>query len=386
MTAAEEASPSEDTSSLDLFAEAGDDSGRETFSKYRYQAKLALSFWLTTLLPQGPVRIYSEFIEDIAIEHDDHIKFCQVKTRNPGLSRWTMKATAKDGGGLDSLLRCFRTVGHAGDASFELLLEGEASTQSPTPEFFTNPGAADAAMRTALMNLLAATPRELDAWLPRLRVRPRQISRANIDDRNLVALSKMLETVAYPHIQETYDRLLTAVEELQSGESREAWWSDVQKTVAREEDRVRFLDETHLRDLLPRAPVASPGEWTRLLRDPNVSDLERKLTLAGAGPDDIKEAKDLRAIALPRIREIESGPAATADAYDQLNESLLRFAKGIARTHSDKAAPATHILGDLTRAADSDMKRYDTANLFPEHFSLAGVVCQLSDECHFPWR
>jgi hypothetical protein len=364
----------------------GNQSGRETFSKYRYQAKLTLSHWLTTLLPDGPVRIYSEHQEDIVIEHVGNVRFAQVKTRNPGLSRWTLTAIVKDGGGLDSLLRCYRQTGHLANCSYELLLEGEPSDRTPSAEFFDAPEDADKSVRRMITETLEAQPGEIDILLSRLIIRPGQISRANIDDRNLVALFKMLQTVPYPVIQETYDKLLMFVENLQSGEKRAEWWTEVGRTIARDDPAIPFLSADQLRALLPKVPTASPTEWHKLLSDPTLSDLERKLILAGGDKDDIREAKELRAIALPRIRELASGPDTLFEAYDRTCTSLLRYAKGVARTHHGKASGAKHVLGDIIRAADSEMRTYDQQNLFAEHFALAGVVCEISDECRFGWQ
>lgn len=387
MTAAGDASPSTDVSPMQLVGAAGDQSGRETFSKYRYQSKLTLSYWLQTLLPDGPIRIYSERIEDLVIEYSDRIRFCQVKTRDPGLSRWTVNAIVKDGGGLDSLLRCFRCVGNIENASFELFLEGEASDQRPTPDFFATPASGEAAVLKELTDSLGATLDELNSWLPKVRINPRQVSRAYIDDRNLVALWKMLQSVPYQQVNQTYRNLLASTEDLQSGEWSEddGWWAKVNGDDRGTTD-VPFLCAEQLRDLLPRTPVAPPEEWARLLSDPTLSDLERKLILAGADYDAINDAKELRAIALPRIRELQAGPQSTAESYERLTTNILRYAKGVARTHSDKSAPAPHVLGDITKSADSAMKVYDTDNLFSDPFSLAGVVCQVSDDCRFPWR
>jgi Cap4-like dsDNA endonuclease family protein len=84
-----DASLSADISRDTTVRPADDQSGREGFSRYRYQSKLTLNYWLQALLPNGPVRIYIERAGDLIVAHADRIRFSQIKTAAQGL-RWTV--------------------------------------------------------------------------------------------------------------------------------------------------------------------------------------------------------------------------------------------------------------------------------------------------------
>jgi Cap4-like dsDNA endonuclease family protein len=129
----------------------GDPTGAITLARYRYQTKITVSAWLTCLLPDGPVAVACERVEDQVVIHQMRLRFQQVKTRDKGV--WTPAKVCEDGGGLDALVRAYRIAreaGHLEIASFELLLEGPSTDRRDGAAFFADPTTASANVRRRL--------------------------------------------------------------------------------------------------------------------------------------------------------------------------------------------------------------------------------------------
>lgn len=102
-----------------------DDTGSDTFARYRYQAAFAFPFCLDCALGRSIDSVVFEHIEDLVLEQNERWRFIQIKTRDPGLGAWTLTDLLSDGGALRSLFRSYRLVGDV-DCTFEAYLEGAA--------------------------------------------------------------------------------------------------------------------------------------------------------------------------------------------------------------------------------------------------------------------
>src|ERR671919_692299 len=87
-----------------------DDTGSDTFRRFRYQAEVAFPFCLDTALIGNVISVIPEHLEDLAIEFaDGSWRIIQIKTRDPGQAPWTLATLlGGDGGAFRSLLRTHR--------------------------------------------------------------------------------------------------------------------------------------------------------------------------------------------------------------------------------------------------------------------------------------
>ncbi|HVV77166.1 MAG TPA: dsDNA nuclease domain-containing protein [Mycobacteriales bacterium] len=370
----------------------GDISGSDTFSRYRYQTKMAVQLWLTCLLEDGPTHIVVEYVEDLVVVYVDRQRFIQVKTRTAGRSAWTFSAVCDDG--LDSLVRAYGAAKHL-PATFELLLEGPASNGEVSQAFFQTPAALGRTGRKTLRDKTGLAARSVNGFLSRLQVHPGAVSRASIDDRNIALLATVLRTVTAGQILQTYRDLLdaaAAAQEADAAPSGMADWGRVVRAINPLGDEVpddlerRLLTRDRLLEILPELPVRSPDEWERLLSDKKLSDLERKLIIANATQPTIDRAKALRAAAETRRIEIEAGPKHAIGQLVALAEDVLTYARAVATAHSASMRPGDEVFAALTTGYLS-LNALDQNALFEARpFAVLGYLCHLSDECHFGWR
>ncbi|MGK2850550.1 MAG: dsDNA nuclease domain-containing protein [Candidatus Limnocylindrales bacterium] len=73
-----------------------DDSGSDTFARFRYQAYIAAPFALSCAIGGDVRSVVLEHVEDIAVEYAGRWQFIQVKTRDAGLRRWRMQDLCGD--------------------------------------------------------------------------------------------------------------------------------------------------------------------------------------------------------------------------------------------------------------------------------------------------
>lgn len=362
----------------------GDLSGRETFGRYRYQVKVAVSYWLASQLPKGgPTAVFLEHLEDVALAYPNKAVLAQVKTRKPGRSKWSFTDICGEKGGLDSLLRSYRGAYHL-PVEFHLILEGEASTRGPGKKFFEDPGSADGDCRSELRSKLGASDRELDGWLPRLKIRPGSPRITEIDNRNIVFLAGLIPRAPYYLIEQTYVKLLTAAENAQEGQPQSLLERISLSLIDPGPDYSEFsgLTSGQLADLLPAKPasIASLG-----IHDGAMSDLERKLRLNNASDVTIRQAKEARALADAKRRLLLSGPTAEARYYDSLASSVRTMAEVLAAPFRDDMLCADRVFAKLIET-EGTLRQFDGSMKFNGPLELVGVVCQESDECRFPWR
>jgi len=382
----------------------GGPSGQDTFARYRYQAKLTLFHWFSTITDAGPNAVYAEHVEDILLEYDDRRVFIQVKTKAGSAGTWTADGLCSDGGGIDSLCRAY-AIARETNCTFELHLEGTISNSQATVDFVRDCTTANAVMRAKIaQNLENALGRaleggELDHLLGRCRVVPNQPSQRDVDGRCYRTLARLVPQMPAGAVEALYGRLLQVVEDAQQAQTA---------GLAEGVGGIAFLEIqlTHLADGGDPVPVVVTDK--RLTRDrllefipPDTAQavlllieraldgrpmtaLEEKLIAAGAGPTVVEDARSLRAMTEPRRYELLSGPDVDSTLLEDVSNRVLVHARAVAYLAGDVAEPAKAVWAKLV--AEPGLENADQPGLFNgDRLSLLGLLCSLSDECRFPW-
>ncbi|WP_215519930.1 hypothetical protein [Phycicoccus mangrovi] len=361
----------------------GDQSGRDTFGRYRYQVRLAVHFWLQTLIPDGPKVVLLEHQEDLTLVYNGHARMCQAKSRDLGRSAWSLSVVSRPGGGLDSLGRAFQQTQQV-PGTFELLLEGRAVSKQPTQAFFANPAQCPAETNAAVAKSLGVPPADVEPFLQRLRVRSGQPSRTSIDDKNLMLLMHLIPSCTLPIARTTYVRLLAIAEAEQEGTSSTTSEQLLELVNFDQAPHQMGLASARLLSELP-GEVVLPQAWGELMARPSMSDLERKLRLAGASYNTIQKAIELRAVGDLRLRTVRAGPQSDMEYADTVVDAALWLAEAIATPYKSDAMVGDKVFAELLKAHGS-LGSADPDDRFGDVTELVGVVCQVSDECRFPWR
>lgn len=383
---------------------AGDPSGSDTFGRYRYQAKLTLFFWLTTLAHTGPNAVYAEHVEDILLQYEGRLAFIQVKTRATSAGTWTADVLCSAGGGIDSLCRAYAVARNV-TCSFSLHLEGSVSMSEATLGFVKDCSSASKTLRTKIAEHLKIAlgcdqlDTELDDFLSRLRVVPNQPSQRDIDGKCFRALCRLVPQLPGGDVEILYGRLLQIVEDAQQAQSA-ALGSSADGVVFLQAQLSHLMDATYppsavvtdkrltrerLLEFLPA--VSEPTALLlieRTLDGRSVTALEEKLTAAGAGSTVVMDARLLRALTEPRRLELLSGPDVQAGQLSDVSNRVLVHARAVAQLCKAGAEPANDLWARLV--AETGLEQTDQARLFNgDRLSLLGLLCCLSDECKFPW-
>ncbi len=384
----------------------GEPAGALTLARYRYQTKMTISAWLTCLLPDGPVAIACERVEDQVLVYPACLRFQQVKTRDKGV--WTPGKVCEDGGGLDSLVRSYnmaQAAGQLGIAKFELLLEGP-STDSPSGvAFFADASTASAKVRTRLGDH-GLPVEQMDDFLSRLRLYPNSPSRDTVDGVNILTLACLLPDQSGYTILTTYTKLLDAAGAAQAADTsltRTPWQEVVAALDAGNDPTPAFglqvLTHDGLVELLPPLPHVELVDQQALLRrvaetGANLSALEVKMVSAGARPETVMEAKTKRALAEVLRQQALAASDEGAARLERLTVNVLTFANAVAKSvrlaavgnPAVAARPAEATFAELVLKVN-ELRTLDVEGIFAsEPYGVLGYLCHLSDECRFPWR
>jgi len=381
---------------------ADDDSGAETFARYRYQSKVTLLHWLRTLTAGGPDVVYAEHIEDLVLVFGARYEFIQLKSRGADRHLWRASEMCDDGGGVDSLARAY-SIAKDVDCTFELHLEGGSSPSKDTKAFVTDCATLSDDLRkrvTARLKDAGVSKSHLDDFLGRLRIRPKQPAQTAVDAQCIQSLVHLVPGITGGEILELADRLLSIVEDAQEARhsglavdaSPEAFLRTHLSRILQldgdpSEVSNKALTSHRLIELLPVAPEA---ESLLLLRQVSVPDapgnsaLERKLRKAGASDSVVARAKDLRAMSEVRRIELQAGAEHLVDRLDDLQNRVLTHAEAVALGFTGSPSPANDIWTALVTAAG--LEDTDHFNLFQhDRQALVGLLCCVSDECRYGW-
>src|SRR6476646_754998 len=95
---------------------APDDSGSDTFARFKYQAHVTFPYCLELAKGEDVTDVYAEHIEDIAVCESGSWRFLQVKSRKAERGQWTFGDVIQSGA-IGSLWRAYRAVGGSVEAT-----------------------------------------------------------------------------------------------------------------------------------------------------------------------------------------------------------------------------------------------------------------------------
>lgn len=380
----------------------GDTSGSETFARYLYQCKVGVQRWLATIDAPEDAFVLCEFIDDITTVTGEEIRFAQVKTRDRGA--WTAAKVLAKGGGVDALVRSFKLASGAEAVppiKLELVLEGPEGTPSDTRMFFASPTAASREQRLALIKL-GLPKKDIDEFLASLTIIHQYHARPSIDAVTIRLLMGLVPGHS-AHTETLYKSLLDRVIAAHVGAAaladpehplalQLAPGSDWPETI-----QAHRLTRAELLTMLPPVP-ALEAEQRHLLEAANggalrMTDLEWKLRVAGAHDQTVARAKSRRSTASARLA---ARPTLTGEVdrdLVQLTDRLLEHAEavtadvvGSAATPSHAARPAEVIYARLVQQT-AQLGNLDRDRVLAGDGDLVlGLLCELSDQCWYPWR
>lgn len=375
-----------------------DETGTDTFGRYRYQAQASFGECMRCALTEDVVSVTPERLEDLLVEEPARWRFIQVKTRDPGRGPWLFGDLLDDGGALHSVLRTHLALAGFDDGRelrYEIHLEG-AAKRGDTIENLLIPGGsgATAAMVERCARRLDCSVDVAQAVLDRTRVRDQLPPRSLIRDHHIRNLQRYAPGLLPSVTESVYDSVIETIEAAMRGELLAAQWPHAVMDAETVEEDVRAkVDAKRLTAALlrPLFEPLGPGNAATLevitdVAQLSASELERKLIAAGATDALREDAKQLRANASRLIFESVPGSLETPDAaLVDVDMRLLVSARAVAATMTS-SPPAADVwkgtLDDYTAKRDS---LDPTGLLAKDPMFLLGRLCELSDRCQFAW-
>lgn len=371
-----------------------DDSGSDTFARYRYQAHVAVPFCVLCGLGEAVDSILLEHFEDIVIDEPRGWRFIQVKTRDPERGPWRLSHILRGGGGVDSLARTYSHLPNK-SGKFELRLEGSLARED-IRTFAPPKGEVSAEVRGrfAAADAIDLPSDDLDGFLSKLFV-SKQAPSESIISQNLIALGNRAEEISLSTIKSVYERILELVETAMARERLGEDLYDVIRPSAELSDDARRLAEAKRLTRSELTPICEQLDERQapLLRrqvDVNVpkpSKLQLKLIQGGATAGLLEEAKALRLNAYAQQAKLRSSQIYDSEAkLEDVARRLTTLAASVVSAHSTDDYPARRawdrVRGELMNHPD----QYDPWSVFDQDpFLLLGYLCQLTDDCRSDW-
>lgn len=375
---------------------ASDPTGIDTFERYLWQTKLAVLTWLSSLGPTGPIAIVAEHVEDLAIVEVDCFRFAQLKTKDRG-SWGVMRLCGKDHA-ISRLIASYKEAKAAGIlelSRFEIWLEGPPATDTKTKTFFADPTKAHADVKAKIRELGLKGVAMTD-FLKRLSVHCHRPSRGTIDAVAIKAIGAVWPHMPFQQCHDLYEKLLDIAEAAQAASEPPAivrgaiaagrvnpadltLWQPIEKQV---------LLSQHLAAVCPPCSSVTNAELLQRAAASQTTMLELKLVRAGATPDTVAKAIEVRAAA-----DVAGALAASSGRVDEagmadLNDRVLSLGHAVANLAKlDSAAapaPAEYVFNNLM--SRPDIVATDVTKVLGSDYRLVvGRLCGLSDECRFGW-
>lgn len=374
-----------------------DDSGSDTYKRYRYQAEAAFMSCLDLALIRTVLSITPERIEDLLIEQADRWRFVQVKTRDPGPGAFTFADLLADKGALRSVARTHEAIQGFDDGReirYEIWLELGARSSNPIERLLVQEwlGPDDEMIETCAKRLKVEES-FAEAMLKRCYVRAPLPPRDLIRDSNIRNLQRYNPAVPVATTEEVYENVIDLVEKAMRAELLQDEFPQcimqpdgVGEALAAKIAGKR-LETASLAEMFQ--PLAG-GDAAVLeqITDPDqlaASELDRKLLAAGVAEESRHQAKVLRANASRRTYELSSGLSDPGAKFADLDIRALTIASATAGV-AIAAPPGPEVFKRLLdQLLESPADVDPTGLLGQDGMLLFGRVCELSDQCHFGW-
>lgn len=367
-----------------------DDTGADTFRRFRYQARLTVPYCLECILGRARC-VVPEHIEDVAVQYDWGWLFLQIKTRDPGLGPWRLRDVLPPRSGLASLLRAFRATDGV-EVRLELQLEGSVRRNDLIEELLQPNAPRSPELRAEVARGLGIDEPECAVFLDRLRVRTMPL-RDSIKEMNVAALGELEPTLTLATIKAIEDQLVQTISDSMALERLgEAWpqcvilpgETELPPRVAAKRltperlDRFRKFFVPSLRRPILRSDAGTEHEPSQLVR---------KLRDGGADDHLIQLAKTLRSNAVRHeIEGMSKDLFGDEGRMEDLRTRLLVYTSSLPAIHSETPNPAPRIFQAATAAIQSNVESIDPYWIFGRDTpALLGELCELSDQCLMRW-
>lgn len=380
-----------------------DSSGEDAFNRFRYQAHVAFPTCANCAGGHGVTSVICEHFEDVCVEEDGRVRFCQIKTRNPEYGLWRLADLCSERGAFRSLLRTHRALEGAEDERefvYEVILEGTLEREDLIRQFPPAGSGFDDPLAKQVIKLMKPHTElrlaEARQFLERVQIR-RSHPRDAIVAINLQVLMKAAPGLSAADLQSVYERTIETICQAMSGSRVQEWpailFAAEQPDAAKASLKTKRLDQQVLAEVLGPA-LAGAVPSLQEITDPealSASALEQKLRLAGAEPELIQQAKQLRANSTRREIELLSQTLKRSDIDAKLEDLRQRLlTAGVASLGLHGRAddsPAAAVFADLLGRLGDHPEHHDPASLYHQDPALLmGGICDLSDQCRFAWR
>lgn len=370
-----------------------DDSGTDTYKRYRYQAYVAFQYCLDCVASGKVQSVIMEHFEDIVIEYSDYWYFAQIKTRNPNQGPWRLSHTLSESGGLRSLYRTF-SITQDVSAKYGLFLEGAVARDDPLNSLIPPRDLDDEILFERVKERLQIEDEECKAFLDLVIVRPNITPRQSIAHRNIILLGRVAPHVPHQELDalhtQSIDEILRAMACERLGEDLPRYLGDPNSIDGDFQERfiAKKIDQQRLIPILGNIVGGRYPLLRRLVEpeSPQPSDLEGKLLSGGANDHIINDAKRLRSNAsLHDIKQAAANLFNFDEQSEDVRERLIVLNNSIVAKHLNSERPAgawAELLETLMRQAEF----VDPNRIYSQDpFLLQGVVCELADECKTDW-
>jgi hypothetical protein len=375
-----------------------DESGTDTFVRFRYQAHAAFLYCMDCALIGKVKSITPERFEDLLVEEALRWRLIQLKTRDAGYGLWLFGDLLGDSGALRSIVRTHKALVDFDDGreiAYEVHLEGAAKRGDDIEHLVAPHGAgATEQMVQRCAKRLKIEEDLARAVLERTIVRDQLPPREHIRDSNIRQLQRYAPEIVPSVTESVYDSIVGLTETAMRGELLADRWPDCAMRPDESDEELRLkiagkrltaetlgphFDRLGQRDSSLLEVVTSD----ELLR---ASELDRKLMAAGASTSLRQHAKQLRANAARALFEVSSGSIADVSAdLEDLDMRLLVAADSVAETASADP-PADDVWKDVLSDFASHRDTLDPRKvLHRDPLFMAGRLCELSDLCRFGW-
>lgn len=369
-----------------------DDTGSDTFRRYRYQSETAFPYVLACALGAGVEAVLLEHVEDIAVLADGVWTLIQVKTRDGGRGPWKASDVRATGGGLDSLYRAYRATRDMGvDCVFELFVEGSTKNGDDIDLLVAGVSHESPQMVEAIHRSLSSggddgcTVVDVEAFLQRTRIVPVPDTRSAIEARNL-----RLVAAAAPHLtgwqhEAIYKEFMSLIDRAMAAEG-----IDVLARALHTEKQGATGKALRPDDLASLSARLTGGVSVLLRRiaheGPDMTTLAQKLGLGNASPQVVEDAKSLRAQASYWELEQLSAGIMDDDSLEDVRFRLEILGNAVLAGVSNRFSPADEVWSRIHGGLHSAPEEYDRNRLFrADPILLMGELCEMSDQCRVGW-
>ena len=378
------------------YIEPPDDSGSDTYARYRYQAKIIFPFVLSCGMGHDIVSVIPEHIEDLLIEYKNNKwRYLQIKSRDEHRGSWSFSHLIGRGGPLRSLYRSYKACKDV-NATFELALEHHISPHGTTKHLLKG-DMANLDLINAVSDKLKITKQDAIDFLSKVKVLRNLPPRNYADDVNLSIIESHNKTLRREDAEKIYSGALDLISSAMEGAPLGINYPEYVSSIDTAKDKLKAkVNSKRITSNQLAGIVSQLGNYPSMLLTatidtdtPYPSNLVKKLIAGGADKKIIEHAIYLRAQAT--IKEIEylnvSGDAfGESPVMQDVQKRLLINANSIEVKHSEKSKPANHIWNELLDIVKKDAMQLDPNTLFNQDgFLLLGEICELSDKCKARW-